>query len=444
MIGSTIDRYLLRRHLGPFLFAIVTITFIFVLRVLVDFIDLFASRNLDLFTVVEMFTLSLGWILALTVPMAVLVAVVMTFGRLSQDFELDALQASGVSFLRTLRPVLFAATGLTLALFAYNNMVLPEANHRLKTLTTDIHRTRPTISIREGVFMDDFEGYRLLVRDVDDATNEIRDVTVYVLDPREPVRTIHAPRGTLIMEDGGNRLVIRLRDGEIHEVDKDDPGGYYLLHFDVHDLIFGDLGTRLERRNGDAIRGDRELPVKAMREAVDSLKVRRATEIDSLAGAAGSGIEELRQQIDRWTTPGVADPPTRPSEVVTRSRILLRRLQSAERQIDRRTRDIHKFEVEIQKKHSFPVACLVFVFLGAPLGAWARRGGVGVGGGLSFLFFLLYYTATLGGEKLGDRGIVSPALGMWGINVVLGLVGLLLVLRRDARLPFSRKPPRTT
>ncbi len=306
MIGSTIDRYLLRRHVGPFLFAIVTITFIFVLRVLVDFIELFASRNLDPFTVVEMFALSLGWILALTVPMAVLVAVVMTFGRMSQDFELDAMQASGISFLRTLRPILIAAAALTLVLFAYNNVVLPEANHRLKMLTTDIHRTRPTISIREGVFMDDFEGYRLLVRQVDDATNEIRDVTVYVLDPRQPVRTIHAPRGTLIMEDGGNRLVIRLRDGEIHEVDKDDPGGYFLLHFDVHDLIFGDLGTRLERRGGDSIRGDRELPVKAMRAAVDSLKVRRDAEADSLARLTNQGIDELREQVARWSSPGSA------------------------------------------------------------------------------------------------------------------------------------------
>jgi lipopolysaccharide export system permease protein len=443
MNGSTIDRYLLRRHFGPFVFAMVTITFIFVLRVLVDFLDLFASRNLGFFPVLEMFALSLGWILALTVPMAVLVAVVMTFGRLSQDFELDALHASGVSFLRALRPILVAAAVLTVALFGYNNLVLPEANHRLKTLTTDIHRTRPTISIREGVFMDDFEGYRLLVRDVDDEANEIRDVTVYVLDPRQPARTIHAPRGTLIPEDGGNRLVIRLFDGEIHEVDKDDPKSYFLLRFEVHDLIFGDLGTRLERRNGESIRGDRELSVKAMRAVVDSLESRREAEADSLGRAAGAGIDELYEQIGKWRTAAVGDAPARPSEMLTRARILMRRLQGIDRQIERRTRDIHKYEVEIQKKHSFPFACLVFVFLGAPLGAWARRGGVGVGGGLSFLFFLLYYTATLGGEKLGDRGIVSPALGMWGINAVLGLVGLLLVLRRDARFPFRGPRPRT-
>lgn len=439
MIFTTIDRYLLRRHLGPFLFAASTITFIFVLRVLVDFIDLFASRNLGFFTVAEMFALSLGWILALTFPMAVLVAVVMTFGRLSQDFELDALQAGGVSFLRTLAPILGASLVLTGLLFVYNNAILPEANHRLKTLTTDIHRTRPTISIREGVFMDDFEGYRLLVRKVDDETNRLQDVTVYVLDPRQPVRTIHAPWGELLTEDGGNRLVFRLHDGEIHEVDKDDPGSYFLLHFDVHNLVFGDLGTRLERHEEGTSRGDRELSIGAMRTISDSLRVRRGAETDSLGAVASEGIEEFRTGVAAALTAGSAPAP-RPTEIVTRARLLLRRMQGIDRQIERKTRDLHKYEVEIHKKVAFPFACLVFVFLGAPLGAWARRGGVGAGGGLSFLFFLLYYTATLGGEKLGDRGLVPAWLGMWGINVILGIVGVYLVSQRDGRF-FRRGRP---
>jgi lipopolysaccharide export system permease protein len=421
----------------------VTITFIFVLRVLVDFLDLFASRNLGLLTVLEMFALSLGWILALTIPMAVLVAVVMTFGRLSQDFELDALQATGVSFLRTLAPIIVAAAILSALLFVYNNAVLPEANHRLKTLTSDIHRTRPTIAIREGVFMDDFEGYRLLVRKVDDETNELHDVTVYVLDPRQPVRTIHAPRGELVFQDQGNSLLIRLHDGEIHDVDKNDPAGYYLLHFDVHYLNFGDLGTRFERREGGSSRGDRELSVAAMRAISDSLRVKKQVDQDSLHVVADRGLLDLRGQIQAHLGKESGREP-RPAELVTRGRIFLRKLQTGERQLARKERDINKYEVEIQKKYAFPFACIVFVFLGAPLGAWARRGGAGVGGGLSFLFFLLYYTATLGGEKLGDRGIVPPAVGMWGINVVLGLVGAYFVLRRDGIFPFqARRRPAT-
>jgi lipopolysaccharide export system permease protein len=433
-----LDRYVLRRHVGPFLFAVVTITFIFVMRVLVDFLGLFASRNLSPWTILEMFALSLGWILALTFPMAVLVAVVMAFGRLAQDAELDAFHAGGISFLRLLAPVVVATLGLSVALVYYNNRVLPDANHRLKTLTADIHKMRPTIAIREGVFMDDFEGYTLLVKEVDDETNTIHDVTVYVRDPRQPPRTIHAPWGELISEDDGNRLVIRLHDGEIHEVDREEAASYFLLDFEVHDLIFDDLGTRLERRDTGSARGDRELSAGEMRQLVVELETEKSAQADSVASQADVGIEELRLDV-RNALAAPAPQEIRPAQFVSKARVLVRKLRNSERAVDRKQRDINRYEVEIHKKYAFPVACIVFALVGAPLGARVRRGGVGVGGGLSFLFFLVYYMASLGGEKLGDRGIIPPAIGMWGINVLLGAAGLVLVLRRDSRWPFGGK-----
>lgn len=430
-----LDRYVLGRHGGPFLFAAVTITFLFVMRVLVDFLGLFASRSLDFLTIAETFLLSLGWILALTFPMAVLVAVVMAFGRLSQDGELDGMQAGGISFFRTLLPVLVAALVLTALLVVYNDRVLPEANHRLKSLTADIHKMRPTIAIREGVFMDDFEGYTLLVREVDDENNIVRDVTAYALDPKEPVRTIHAPWGELVWENHGNRLVIRLHDGEMHEVDPDEPGSYFLLRFDIHHLIFDGLGARLERREATS-RGDRELPTGEMRRIVRELAAEQAAEADSLRREVNRGIDAFRDGV-RATVAGASI--VRPSDFTSKARTLLRRVRTAERRMERKERDISRYEVEIHKKWAFPVACFVFVLVGAPLGARVRRGSLGVAGGLSFLFFLVYYMASLGGEKLGDRGVVPPAVGMWAINVILSVLGIVLILRRDGRLSRRKR-----
>jgi len=436
---SILDRYILGRHLGPFLFAVVTIAFIFMMRVLVDFLDLFASRDVALPVILETFFLSLGWIFALTFPMSVLVAVVMAYGRLSQDSELDAMHASGISFARTLVPAGVLALVLTGALFYYNNAVLPDANHRLKTLTVDIRKMRPTISIRERVFMDEFDGYRLLVRKVEDESNIIRDVTIYVLDQNEPTRTIHAPWGELIYDESGDRLTIRLHDGEIHEVDKDDQSSYFLLDFETHDLVFDDLGTKLERHEGESIRGDRELSAGKMRRLTETLAEEKAVEADSLAGSTGRGLDELHGRIRDVLA---ADDATRirPADFVSRARIELRKIRNAERRVERKQRDINRYRVEIHKKFSFPFACLVFVLVGAPVGAKVRRGGVGVGAGMSFVFFLLYYVSSLGGEKLGDRGIIPPALGMWGINILLGGAGLLMVLHRDGRFPFRKRP----
>ncbi|NNE42993.1 MAG: YjgP/YjgQ family permease [Gemmatimonadetes bacterium] len=433
-----LDRYILGKHVGPFMFAVITITFIFIMRVLVDFLDLFASRNVDFLTILETFLLSLGWIFALTFPMSVLVAVVMAFGRMSQDAELDAMQAGGISFLRTLAPVGAAALVLTGGLFYYNNAVLPEANHRLKTLTADLHKMRPTIAIRERVFLDHFDGYRLLVREVEDDSNIVRDVTIYVIDPREPARTIHAPWGELLYNDGGNQLTIRLHDGEIHEVDKEDQSSYFLLDFETHDLIFDDLGTQLERRQGGSTRGDRELSAGKMQELTEQLQAEKVAQADSLVLNVRRDLDEFR---DRVRSASVEEDPVRirPSDFASRARIQLRKIENAVSRVERKDRDINRYRVEIHKKFSFPFACVVFVLLGAPLGVQMRRGGAGVGGGLSFLFFLVYYMASLGGEKLGDRGIISPALGMWGINIILGGIGLILILKKDQTFPFRKR-----
>ena len=430
-----LDRYVLRRHVGPFLFSAATITFLFVMRVLVDFLGLFATRHLDLWTILETFVLSLGWIFALTFPMSVLVAVVMAFGRLSQDAELDAIHACGVSFLRTLAPVLVAATILTAGLVVYNDAVLPEANHRLKTLTADIHKMRPTIAIREGVFMDDFEGYTLLVQHVDHDRNVVREVTAYALDPKEPVRTIHAPWGELLWENAGDRLIIRLHDGEMHEVDPDEPDSYFLLHFDVHNLVFDNLGTRLTRREASS-RGDRELPTGRMRALVREIRGESAAAADSLGDDVAEAAGYLRTAVRAAIVPGSTG--VRPADFSSRARVLLRKIRTGEHHMERLALDVNRYEVEIHKKWAFPVACFVFVLLGAPLGARVRRGSLGVGGGLAFLFFLAYYMASLGGEKLGDRGYLPPSVGMWAIDVVLGVAGLILVLRRDGRIRFRR------
>ena len=435
---TILDRYILRKHAGPFVFSVTTISFIFVMRQLVELLKLFANRNVGVLTMAEMFLLALGWILALTFPMSALVATVMAFGRLSQDSELDAIQAGGVSFLRILLPVLVASVFLSLGLVYYNNHVLPETNHRLKTLQMDIRKMRPTIAIREGVFMDDFTGYRLLVHEVDDEKNRIEDVTIYVIDPREPTRTVHAPWGELLYSDDGNELVIRLHDGEIHEVDPEDPSHYFLMEFETHDIIFGDLGTKLDRRGLGSARGDRELSAGAMREKIASLREEKGQQADSLSATTTASLADFRGEV-RAIVDGADSVEVRPAELAARARVLMRKIQNAERRMDRKQRDINRYGVEVHKKYSFPAAAFVFILVGAPLGVAAKRGGVGVGAALSFGFFLIHYLASIGGEKMGDRGMIPTWLGMWAINILLAGAGLLLVLRRDGRFPFNRR-----
>ena len=217
--------YVLRLHLVPLLLGFGVVTFILEMDVMFDYLDLMVNRGVPPGVVLQLFVLSLGYIVALSVPCAVLVAVLMTFGRLSQDNEITALRASGVNLGSVLMGPLAAAVALSVGLTLFNNHVLPESNHAFANLLIDIGRMRPTARLQEGVFITDLPGYNLLVQSVNGRTNEMRGVTIYQMNAGGPPTTILAKRGFLSYTPDGRSAVLELRDGEIHEVPQDDPTG---------------------------------------------------------------------------------------------------------------------------------------------------------------------------------------------------------------------------
>ena len=192
--------YILKQHLVPFLLGFGVITFILEMDVLVDYLDLVVNRGVALGVVAQLFALSLGYIVALSVPCAVLVAVLMTFGRLSQDNEITALRASGINLGNVLLGPLAAAVVLAVGLTLFNNHVLPATNHAFANLLVDIGRMRPTVKLQEGVFITDFPGYNLLVQSVNGRTNEMHGVTIYQTNPGGgPPTTILAKHGMSLL-----------------------------------------------------------------------------------------------------------------------------------------------------------------------------------------------------------------------------------------------------
>jgi lipopolysaccharide export system permease protein len=349
-----------------------------------ELLDLIIGKGLPLGVVLEVFALSLPFIMAVTIPMSVLVATLMSFGRLSQDNEISALRASGVSLVRCVFPVLLAGIPLVAFLIYFNNSILPESNHLVKNLLIDIAQKRPTLQIREGVFVRDFEGYSIFVRRMDERTSRIYNTTIYEALPNRSPRTIVAREGEIHVSADERTVQIRLRDGEIHELDETDPDRYLRLTFKTHTIVLP-FNSELVRQQRE-YRSDREMSNRMM----------------------WGEIERLRPEIEH-----------------------LRRLSSrtpVEAQVlGFRLREMNRYLVEIYKKQAISFACLIFVILGAPLGVLVRRGGIGTGFVGSLGFFVLYYVLLVGGEELADRGIVPPLLAMWAANVVLGVAGLVLL-----------------
>ena len=426
------ERYILRAHIGPFFFSLVTLMFVFLLQFVMKFIDQLVGKGLTPWVIIELITLSLSWMLVLAVPMSVLVATLMAFGDLSSRNETTAMKASGLSTYRMILPVLLAATVVAVLLVSFNNDVLPETNHRLRALTLDIRRKKPAINLRNGVFSQDIPGYSLLVRRTFEKTNDLEGVTLFDYTNPGTNVVITAETGTISFSSDFRTLIMDLHRGEIHELDLQKMSAYRKVRFENHRIAMNVEGFDFTRTSESAFqRGDRELSAQAMLAIVDSLSRARESLIAAFrarmqadAEARLSGVADTLPSPSTLATPGRA-----PASPLTSTRMLSSSAMTESYRIEALDRQIDQFMVEVHKKFAIPAACLVFVLIGVPLGIMARRGGFGMAATLSLGFFILYYACLIGGEKLADRDIVSPFVGMWSANIIVGLMGIYLTIR---------------
>jgi lipopolysaccharide export system permease protein len=406
--------------------------FVFLLQFIMKFIDQLVGKGLTAWVITELIALSLAWMLVLAVPMSVLVATLMAFGDLSSRNEITAMKACGVSTYRMMLPVFAGALLVGATLLWFNNDVLPDANHSLRTLTIDIRRKKPTINLRNGVFSQDIPGYSILVRKTFEKTNDLEGVTLFDYTNPGVNVCITAERGTISFSPDFRKLIMDLKRGEIHELDLQKMMAYRKIRFESHRIAMGVEGFDFTRSSESAFqRGNRELGASEMMAIVDSLRGAREAVVKGLRERTQREADSLvaGQPVTTPTpyvyAPGTASSYAALNDARTFSTMVatdLFRIQNFEMQID-------QYMVEVHKKYSIPTACLVFVLIGVPLGIMARRGGFGTAATLSLGFFVLYYACLIGGEKLADRGILTPFTGMWSANIIISLMGLYLTVR---------------
>ncbi|MBP1692008.1 MAG: permease YjgP/YjgQ family protein [Bacteroidetes bacterium] len=445
-----LPRYILRAHVGPFFFSLITLMFVFLLQFVMKFIDQLVGKGLTAWVIIELIALSLSWMLVLAVPMSVLVAILMAFGDLSSRNEITAMKAGGVSIYRMMAPVFIAGVCVALIMVWFNNSVLPETNHRLKALTTDIRRKKPTIAFVNGVFSQDLPGYSILVRKTSETSNDLTGVTLY--DYSNPTKNIliTAERGTISFSPDYRKIIMLLHVGEIHELDLQEMKTYRKVRFDQHRIAMDVEGFEFERSATSAFtRGDRELSAPAMMKVVDSLEVLLARQREEMRAMMKKEMEgTVRGEWMRTVSAdGMTMAPDAASALI-KARTVAANLSTAGFRIDALEKQVNQYWVEIHKKYAMPVACIVFVLVGAPIGIMSRKGGFGIAATLSLGFFIVYWAFLIGGEKLADRAILSPFWGMWGANILIGAMGVYLTSRvgREAILinwsVFERLIPR--
>jgi lipopolysaccharide export system permease protein len=461
----TLEKYVLREHISPFFMGFGVVTFILTLDLLYDYLDLLIGKGVAPLKVLELFVLGLGWMVALSVPCGVLVAALVAFGRLSQDNEISAMRAAGINLLRVLTPPAAAAAGVAVILALFNNYVLPESNHAFATLLFEIGQTKPTVQLKAGVFMDDFEGYTIYIGRLDDRSGKMQHVMIYDrVSPDLPPTTIVAKTGWASFSADKKTLTLELHNGEIPSIpDPKEPSKYRKTVFRTH--VIHIPAERTVGRAKRLQRGQRELSAGALLKEAEPLKRQKENVEASLYQVLSKNGFETVQEYSRSpagerrlgsTKPGLSElvgplarvfdvsgpvffsPPvegTLKEELPERDK---RQIQSYLLESTTLQKRINGYLVEVQKKFSVPFACIVFVMVGAPLGMMAKKSGPAIGF-LSIVFFIFYYLCLLGGETLSDRGLLPPWLAMWAPNIALGVAGVVLVIR-SCQLAISPRP----
>ena len=441
----------LRTLPGPFFGWLGMLLFLLLMQFLIKYLPDLAGRDLPLGLILELIIYNLAYMFVLAVPMSALLSTLMAFGSFAESRAYVVMKTSGIPALRIIWPALVLGLGLTATMMFFNNVILPESNFRARNLWEDIHAKRPGFDLQPGIFYDGLSDYAILVRERHD--NTLEDILIYDRSSgRGKAATIKAKTGTL--EPIGLSVALNLSQGEIHRLQSkpaSQENHYERLYFDRLRLILDLSDFTFERTSPtEGPRSDRSTPTSEMNQIVDSLQsnidairedIREAGYVLAAPSPSRSPFNDRGGPDDEQQIMAFAGESARDASDDA---------QRMMRSIERQERWMNRYKVEIYKKYSMAAACLVFILLGAPLGLRIRKGGLGTSAIIALGVFLLYWSTLVQGEKLADRGFLSPAISMWAANAIVGIIalGFFLYVAMDlrntpalhTRLRRTRKP----
>ncbi len=433
-------KYILKNHFIPFVFSTITLMGIFILQFMMKFADKLVGKGLDTWVIIKLISFNLAWMVVLVIPMATLVATLMAFGNMSQNNEITIIKSSGVSLYKMMAAPLVASAVLCYLLFLFDNDVLPDANHQAKLLGQEISRLKPTLSLEPGVFSQEVSNYAILVRGINNKTNELSEITIYDYSNPGKINIVTAKKGEIFFTNDQTKLIMSLHDGEIHESEVGNTNLYRKLIFKRHRITMDAEQFSFQQSNFSSSRGERELGTSAMQAIVDSLRILKESTVENFKRDSrslffiGDSLKNPGQQLK------IKDKDLVYSRVLNKVNNSKNILMSDFNRLKYWQDEINKYLVEIYKKYAIPVACIVFILIGAPLGTMTKKGGFGIAASISLFFFLIYWACLIGGEKLADRSLLSPFMGMWVANIILGIAGIILTyrtVRETVTLDFS-------
>jgi len=457
-----LDILIVKSFIGPFIVTFFVSLFVLVMQFFWLYMDELIGKGLAIWDILQLLVYMSTTMVPLALPLSVLLASIMTFGNMGENFELVAIKSSGISFLRFMQPLLIFIIFIATLAFLFSNSVIPVANLKALSLLYDMRNSKPTLNIRPDQFNNEIPGYSIRVGSKDPDGNTIRDVIIYDhTDLSGNNKVILAKEGQMIASPDKQSLIFKLRDGWRYE-EGVSRGMHDLtqtrMHFQKWDKVFSLSSFGLTRTNEEMFKNAYQMMnVSQLSENIDSLRHTKGKIAHSVSQLISPYVtlensNKESAQITKtvsnnkvaaynYDTSFIAHVPDSLRASVLQTTIA--NMRSVKSLMDNTAlekklqgENYLKFVVEYHKKFTLSFACILLFLIGAPLGAIIRKGGLGMPLVVALIFFISFYFMNTTGEKLAKTGAVIPWMGMWMSTAILLPFAFWLIIsaRNDSQI----------
>lgn len=419
--------------------------FVLLMQFLWKYIDDLVGKGLGWFIIVKLMIYVAVTLVPLALPLSLLLASIMTFGNLAEHFELSAFKSAGVSLQRVMRPLTIMAVLISMSAFYFSNYVLPVANLKMNALLYDVRQQKPALLIKEGIFYNGIDGYSIRIGKKKSDGQSIEDVMIYDhSENRGNKKLIIAKSGKMAMSDDERYLLLTLFEGASWEERESRPGRYsrpFMRTEFAQELVRFDLTSfKMTRTNEQLFKDNYQmLNLKQLSHSSDSIEERIQSKSEELYSQLLLNLNiDSTGKVDKsipYTKENflLTFPPDKRKMVASSALYGARNLKNisdnAGQDLEVKAKNLAKHRIEWQRKFTLSFACLILFFIGAPLGAIIKKGGLGMPVVVSIIFFVIYHVISISGEKFAREGVIPPWKGMWMSSFILLPIGIFLTYK---------------
>lgn len=454
---------LIRSYVGPFAITFLVAMFIFEMQFIWVYLDDLMGKGLEPWVIFKLLFFASARVVNMALPLAILMSSIMTMGAMAENFELTAMKSAGASLLKIMRPLLFVSLLIAGGAFVFANNLWPVANLKCRTLLFSIIKQRPSLNLSSGVFYNGIEGVSIRASKVDNEKGDLEDILIYDYQAGDRANrsVLRAERGKMTQTEDKRFMLLELEKGVSYNEQREEkvnkPGvrpavkdkDYPLItgSFDKMTLRFDLSSLAFKADDDEAMKNPAEMMnVGQLNQYIDSMEWQLDTTYNSYAANASRlfktrllGAEALPEKGHKPLEWSKLPPPVARKAVQHAIENSRKQSEQHDRQLqflESKQKSLNRFSMEWHRKFFLAVVCVVLFFIGAPLGAIIRKGGLGMPTMYALGLFILYQLLTMMGERMARNQIVDAWLGMWMSTLVLFPLALFITIRasREARI----------